>query len=104
MSVCGGDTDAASALLQLAADSARDLVERMRYAVDEGDIAELGVIAHELRGSCSSVGATEIATLASSLEDELEIQNVTTLVAARIGEFHDALDRLDAAVKTFRSN
>ena len=104
MSVCGGDSDAASALLQLAADSARDLIERMRFAVDQGDIAELGVIAHELRGSCSSVGATEIATLASSLEDELEIQNVTMLAAARIEEFRDALDRLDAAVQTLRPN
>lgn len=104
MSVCGGDNEAASALLQLAADSARDLVERMRFVLDQGDIAELGIIAHELRGSCSSVGATEIASLASSLEDELEIQNVTTLAAARIEEFRDALDRLDAAAKTFRSN
>lgn len=103
MLVCGGDKEAASALLQLAADSARDLVERMRFAVDQGDIAELGVIAHELRGSCGSVGATEIALLASSLEDELEIQNVTTLAAARIEEFQDALDRLDEAVLRRRS-
>jgi len=97
MSVCGGDGDAANALLQLAVDSARDLIERMRFALDQDDINELGIIAHELRGSCSSVGATEIAALASALEDDLEIQNATTLAAARIEEFNQALDRLEAA-------
>ncbi|HEY1726982.1 MAG TPA: Hpt domain-containing protein [Candidatus Baltobacteraceae bacterium] len=102
MSVCGGDSDAALALLQLAADSVRDLIERMRYALDQGDINELGIIAHELRGSCSSVGATEIASLASALEDELEIQNATTLAAARIQEFNEALDRLESAARGLR--
>lgn len=102
MSVCGGDSDAAIALLQLAADSVRDLIERMRYALDQGDMNELGIIAHELRGSCSSVGANEIAALATALEDELEIQNATTLAAARIEEFRDALDRLDGAARTLR--
>jgi HPt (histidine-containing phosphotransfer) domain-containing protein len=102
MAVCGGDSEAATALLQLAADSVRDLIERMRYALDQGDINELGIIAHELRGSCSSVGAIEIAALATALEDELEIQNATTLMAARIEEFREALDRLDNAAQALR--
>jgi HPt (histidine-containing phosphotransfer) domain-containing protein len=102
MSVCGGDREAAYNLLQLAADSSRDLIERMRFALDQNDVAEMGVIVHELRGSCSSVGANEIAALASSLEEELEIQNATTLAAARIEEFHEALDRLDAAALSLR--
>jgi HPt (histidine-containing phosphotransfer) domain-containing protein len=102
MLVCGGDSDSALALLQLAADSARDLIERMRYALDQGDINELGIIAHELRGSCSSVGAMEIAALATALEDELEIQNATTLAAARIEEFYEALDRLEDAARALR--
>lgn len=103
MSVCGGDGEAANALLQLAIDSSRDLIERMRFALDQGDINELGIIAHELRGSCSSVGATEIATLAATLEDELEIQNATTLAAARIEEFNAALDHLEVAGRGLRT-
>ena len=104
MTVCDGDREGAYALLQLAVDSTRDLVERMRIALDQGDVAEMGVIVHEMRGSCSSVGAVELARLAHALEEELEIQNATTLAAARIEEFHDALDRLEAAKAGLRDS
>jgi two-component system, sensor histidine kinase and response regulator len=47
-------------------------VERLRGAIESGDGAEVAGIAHSVKGSAASFGATRMATLASEIEHGAE--------------------------------
>jgi PAS domain S-box-containing protein len=60
--------DVAGRLAELFAEATPELLDTLRAAHRAGDGEALGRAAHKLKGSCQNVGATFMATLASSLE------------------------------------
>jgi HPt (histidine-containing phosphotransfer) domain-containing protein len=60
--------DVAGRLAELFAETTPELLETLRAAHEAGDTDALGRAAHKLKGSCQNVGASFMATLASSLE------------------------------------
>jgi HPt (histidine-containing phosphotransfer) domain-containing protein len=49
-------------------DESRDRLGRLRTAIDAGDDGEVTAIAHSVKGSSASFGATRMAALAEELE------------------------------------
>jgi HPt (histidine-containing phosphotransfer) domain-containing protein len=60
--------DIAGRLADLFAESTPELLRSLRTAHDAGDDEALRRAAHKLKGSCQNIGATFMATLASSVE------------------------------------
>jgi hypothetical protein len=62
----------------------------MHEALEAGDLATLGRLAHTLKGNSLNVGATALAEIARTLEEQ-----------ARRGDVTDAGPRIDAAAAEF---
>ena len=62
----------------------------MRAALESGDLVTLGRLAHTLKGNSLNVGATPLAAIARTLEEQ-----------ARAGDLTAAGPRIDAAAAEF---
>ncbi len=56
-------------------DDTRARIDRMRPLAEKSALAELGREAHALKGSCSNMGANELAKLCAQLEEQAESGN-----------------------------
>jgi HPt (histidine-containing phosphotransfer) domain-containing protein len=67
-------------LLQTFLNDSEERLELLRNAVRDRDAETLRLVAHSFKGSCSNMGATELAALCKELED---MAREDTLVSAR---------------------
>jgi CheY-like chemotaxis protein len=83
--------DVAGRLADLFAETTPELLGTLRAAREAGDAEALGRAAHKLKGSCQNVGATYMATLASSLERGDAAAGAVDDLESAFGPTRDAL-------------
>ncbi|MFI7701135.1 response regulator [Nonomuraea sp. NPDC049480] len=66
--------------------TARRTFEDLRRAVREGDLPEVAALAHRLKGSCATVGATSEAALCGRVEDLARTGAVEEELVEELGE------------------
>jgi len=68
----------------------------LRRAAEQADAAQLRAQAHKLKGSCSSIGASRMAALCESLQNQAEAgaPSTTVLAVAAIEERFAAVREL----------
>jgi HPt (histidine-containing phosphotransfer) domain-containing protein len=71
-----GQPDPLKELVELFLKDARPRMERMSAALKAQNGAELGALAHSLKGSASNLGARRLALLAASLEKQAKAGSV----------------------------
>jgi HPt (histidine-containing phosphotransfer) domain-containing protein len=81
---------------------APDQVRGMTEALAAGDLVTLGRHAHTLKGNSRNVGATTLAELARTLEEQARAGD-TTDAAGRIDAAADELGRVTAALGDARA-
>jgi CheY-like chemotaxis protein/HPt (histidine-containing phosphotransfer) domain-containing protein len=78
--------------------NSRQAIDDMRQAVAEGRAADVGGLAHQLKGTSSTLGVREMARLCIALEEMAargELANATAMVDQCEREFHAGLAALD---------
>jgi CheY-like chemotaxis protein/HPt (histidine-containing phosphotransfer) domain-containing protein len=85
--------DIVDQLLELFLTSTPPLLDELRTAADAGDDDELRRAAHKLKGSCQNIGATFMATLCLTIEDE------DADLPAAVAELDAAFESTEAAIR-----
>ena len=98
--LCDNNRTEAHELLQMAVESVRTLLTDIAAARERNDATALKHALHDLRGTTGNVGATELASLAGTLDDQVR-GGKTTIVASDLTELRLALTRLEAATREF---
>jgi HPt (histidine-containing phosphotransfer) domain-containing protein len=88
---CGEDV--VSELVELFARATPPLLERLRSARALGDTESLRGTAHQLKGSCLTIGASSMAELAGDLEHGADPATAIERLAAAFGPTTLALTR-----------
>jgi two-component system, sensor histidine kinase and response regulator len=85
--------DIVDQLLELFLTSTPPLLDELRTAADAGDDDELRRAAHKLKGSCQNIGATFMATLCLTIEDD------DADLPAAVAELDAAFESTEAAIR-----
>ena len=64
-----GGSEMLSELTQLFFEDTRSSMATLRKALEEGDAQSVERVAHNLKGSCDSMGATRMAAICAELQD-----------------------------------
>jgi HPt (histidine-containing phosphotransfer) domain-containing protein len=70
----------------------------LHEAVAQGDAARVAEVAHGLRGSSAQLGATRMASLCTSLQDDAGTQNLSR-AAARVADLTREFSHVQAALE-----
>ncbi|HYA35684.1 MAG TPA: response regulator, partial [Candidatus Binataceae bacterium] len=73
-------------------------VEAMKSAIDKGDAAALGRVAHALRGSCGNFGANKLLALCSQMEQIAQARTLAN-AAALYRELEEEASRVHLALE-----
>jgi HPt (histidine-containing phosphotransfer) domain-containing protein len=90
LDMVGDDADFVGDIVDTYLADAPGQLTGMRSALEEGDLATLGRLAHTLKGNSRNVGANALAEISRTLEEQ-----------ARAGDATDAGPRIDAAAAEF---
>lgn len=88
--VTGGDTEFERDLLGEYLSGTTGLLERHRALLESGDFEQLQRVAHSLKGSSLTMGATRLGALAKELEQSARVGDLarsTALVEDAVREF-----------------
>lgn len=89
-----GNSEFELELLEMFTEDLPIYIDEIKNALNEGDLATLGRVAHQIKGSSGNVGAKTIEEIAANLE-KLASQNSLTLLSENIPKLEIKL----AAVK-----
>lgn len=73
-----GDEEIAREILQIYVESSADLLRRIDSACAKGDMEELALHAHSLKGASANVGAERLRTLSEKAEHTSRIDGLDT--------------------------
>ena len=90
LAMVGDDPEFVGDIVDTYLEDAPTQLSGMITALEAGDLATLGRLAHTLKGNSRNVGATSLAEIARVLEEQ-----------ARQGDTTDARARIDAAAAEF---
>lgn len=89
-------------LIDVFVSDAQARVDRLCVLLTAGDYAGAGTVAHSLRGSAANIGATEMATLATGLERDL--QAGVAVDVTRAEQMREAMQRVVSVMLAHRSH
>ncbi len=85
-------------LIDLFLDDARRQLDSLREAISQGDVQDLKLIAHGLRGGSGNVGAHQLAALCHEMEAKADDREVVVGTFSKIErEFARVRQALEAA-------
>lgn len=88
-------------LIDLFVDDAMPRAERVRASLAAGDHATAREAAHSIRGTAGNIGASHVATMATTIEHDLEAGVAVT--TERANQLHEALQRVVTELQSRRS-
>ncbi|HEX8196386.1 MAG TPA: response regulator [Pyrinomonadaceae bacterium] len=88
-------------IISIFLEDAQERLQNLRHLTEHPEPKELEHQAHALRGSCSNIGANEMASLCEQIEEQAETNQLANLEFL-MGELEDAFSRLDYALKIIR--
>jgi HPt (histidine-containing phosphotransfer) domain-containing protein len=100
--LCQGNIDEMREMLTLAITSGRSILDRLQAAREHSDLAEIREALHELHGSCSNVGARELASIAVDLTNDLRGGKIDNLSTEDVSHLEQAFRNLVRARATLR--
>ena len=103
LSLCNDDPDLARDLSALFLTTASELVAKLQAAAAAGDSREIQGVAHTLKGAAANLGGERLEALAKVLM-KLGREGELAAASARMGQLHDELRQLEAALAQFRSD
>jgi PAS domain S-box-containing protein len=101
--VVDGDSDELARLIDIFVATAPQSISKMRTALEAGDIKNLAMAAHTLKGSCASLGATTLRETCLRLEQdarEYKLDGALELIAAAEQELQRLIEALQSYVQS----
>ena len=77
-----GDEELTVSILEVFVQDTRDLIQQIRQSLDQGDVSNVSMLAHTIKGASGNVGASRMWELASHIEKTAKTGELTDAEAA----------------------